>query len=326
VYIDVHKAIRRMAPAPKARISRAQIVAQQDGQLIDLREEISIKSPERTESRSNTPNFSSSPKTTFLRRASTGTDGKAVQVRGNFDDMREHLKHLAPSNLASRPKTTRFQTVKIKPGHALTRTDSRGNSAVVNEAYHDLSAPAAGGGEGEGLLKSAGREASDGVHAVQQGYGSFDVPIPNKSAQSDQPAVETSPNNSRTLLNSIGRRRLSSSGTLGSLKSHSSSPPRKRGTTRSGSITENIIEAGGIQKVVLRTHSGSSDEGEEEEMNGKKKENTPQMSLLNLLDSRNDRPGEEQPASVAGEEVKKKRRRKRKSPKKSGDGASSTHD
>ncbi|KFY63141.1 hypothetical protein V497_02107, partial [Pseudogymnoascus sp. VKM F-4516 (FW-969)] len=70
--------------------------------------------------------FSTSPKATFMiRRSSAAADGGSVTVRGNATDMREHLKHLGPSNVASRPKTTRYNTVKIKPGVVKDAKDHR---------------------------------------------------------------------------------------------------------------------------------------------------------------------------------------------------------
>merc|ERR1711939_605664 len=69
----------------------------------------------------------------FLRRASSGMDGNTIAVRGNMNDMREHLKHLGPSNLASRPKSTRYNTVKIKSALG-PRSESRTDSSIVQEA------------------------------------------------------------------------------------------------------------------------------------------------------------------------------------------------
>src|ERR1700709_2195658 len=106
VYIDVHKAIRRMAPAPKARVHRGHIVENSDNpvnhqaeeHLIDLTDEDTIAKPQSPiangNNRSNSLTiFGTSPKTTFIRRSSGGVDGNLIQVRGNVNDMREHLKH-----------------------------------------------------------------------------------------------------------------------------------------------------------------------------------------------------------------------------------------
>jgi metal transporter CNNM len=252
----------------------------------------------------------------------------AIAVRGTVDDMREHLKHLGPSNLASRPKTTRYSTVKIKSGHPV-RSDSRTESTVlpdpiIEEPYHDDPAPQ--GGEGEGLLKSAGKDASDGVQALQQGYGSFSQKSQdsrsrlskneiyvdgearkstlsvNKTRQSQSPEKRPL---SRHDSNDSGR----SSDTLGSL--NGSSSRKKRGNARSGSITENIVEAGGIRKVVLETNSSSDDRDE----NGNEHYSIKATSATSKgLDGQADSPDDhsEQLALSKGEEVKKKRRRNRK--------------
>ncbi|KAI9650837.1 cell agglutination protein Mam3 [Ciborinia camelliae] len=297
VYIDVHKAIRRMTPAPKSsRVKPNQVVEQPingsihaiEDSLIDLSEEPSAnlqvgRRRNQTEVRSSSPanHFGTSPKTTFMRRVSTGdNDRNVVAIRGNMNDMREHLKHLGPSNLASRPKTTKYQSVKIKPGNVLggNRTDSRAESIPRRgsiaeepefEPYTDIPGPE--GGEGEGLLRSAGQDAKDGVQALKQGYGTVTNRVP-----SSKPAEETteanalqydgptspspqpqSPGNNRSISSFFNQNQ--STDTLGSLPSQKSgtSPPnkvlKKKSTARSGSITENVVEAGGIRKMVLET-------------------------------------------------------------------------
>lgn len=338
VYIDVHKAIRRMAPAPKARAQNGNVVGNQENTtrrapedyLIDLSEggvpmtkSLSLTNGERT---SSPALFGTSPKTTFLRRSSSGADGNTITVRGNVNDMKEHLKHLGPSNLASRPKTTRYNTVKIKAGHPSSRTDSRTDSApphssIIEEPYHDE--PGLQGGEGEGLLRSAGRDAKDGVQAVQQGYGSFGPNSPKSSVNSAKKDEYTDGvagglsvsvdriNNPETPERPLSRQESNdserSSDTLGALPG--TSPTRKkRGAARSGSITENIIEAGGFRKVVLETTSSSSDDREE-----KSKENQKAKPQGTGFDGQADHHDDsEQQAAVKGEEVKKKRRRNRK--------------
>ncbi|TGO17074.1 hypothetical protein BTUL_0021g00730 [Botrytis tulipae] len=305
VYIDVHKAIRRMAPAPKSsRIKPNQVVEQPaangslkaaEDSLIDLSEDrpsnlqAGGRRRNQTEVRSVSPanHFGTSPKTTFMRRVSTGdNDRNVVAVRANMNDMREHLKHLGPSNLASRPKMTKYQSVKIKPGNVLAgnRTDSRTDSiphrgSIVEEPefepYHD--SPGPHGGEGEGLLRSAGQDAKDGVQALQQGYGTLSNRIPsNKHAEDDStkpPQYDgplspvgqpQSPGNNLSISNFFNKNK--STDTIGSLPSQKSgtSPPtkpsKKRSTARSGSITENLVEAGGIRKMVLETNASSEEE------------------------------------------------------------------
>jgi len=330
-----------MTPAPKARVQKGQVVRNPDAaavhapeaHLIDLSEGRgieTIKIVSNGDSRSNSPaHLGTSPKTTFLRRSSSGADGNHIPVRGNVNDMREHLKHLGPSNLASRPKTTRYNTVKIKtasqPGRSDSRTDSTvQRDSIVEEPYRDDPAPF--GGEGEGLLRSAGKDAKDGVQALQQGYGSFDPNAPSspsKLAQSEQgyhdgtsDAKNSPPNGNSTSPKGMSFARndtahSESSDTIASLQSGERTTRRKKATTRSGSITENIIEAGGVRKVILETTSSSSDKEDGPSTKNTSKENLlrPPPGFNGQMDGADDH---ETPSGEAkGDEVKKKRRRTR---------------
>jgi metal transporter CNNM len=334
-----------MAPAPKARVQKGQTVGNADNavlqapedHLIDLSEDqgVEISKPlTNGDNRSNSVAnaYGTSPKTTFLRRSSSGADGNTIAIRGNVNDMREHLKHLGPSNLASRPKTTRYQAVKIKPGLVTGRSESRTDSSryhdsIVEEAYrNDPQTPAPQGGEGEGLLKSAGKDASDGVYALQQGYGTLDrtfsqSPQLPKAEQigMDGARLDGRPSSSKSQksqngdgVDAVSRHHSDhSSDTLGSLNSRSQSPRRKRAPARSGSITENVIEAGGIRKVVLQTNTSSGEERDDSggSNNGKKSERTSPQASPAIFGGNAD---ESRPSTPKGEEVKKKRRRNRK--------------
>ncbi|CAG8956501.1 hypothetical protein HYFRA_00003888 [Hymenoscyphus fraxineus] len=292
VYIDVHKAIRRIHPAPKARIPKGHVIepsAEQtseprlidfeDGNTPEIHKRLTISKNDRSNSPSVTATaLSTSPKTTFVRRSSTGEVGKNITVRGNMNDMREHLKHLGPSNLASRPKTTRYNTVKIKAAAANGRPiqSTTQESAISEEPYHDdplyHEGHAPQGGEGEGLLRSAGKDAKDGVQAVQQSYGSFDgARSPNLSLKSKGTQVNARPMSAnsqgdaqlvRQTTNSQSDNSSDTVGTLNSANKSKSAPRKKRGAARSGSITENIIDSGGVRKVVLETNNSSSNEDE----------------------------------------------------------------
>ncbi|KIH89143.1 hypothetical protein SPBR_06578 [Sporothrix brasiliensis 5110] len=144
VYIDVHKAIRRLQPAPRARPTRHRSLASEFGatastaatRVADEDEdnngdaEPSLQQQTipvlRALSKTNTAAraLSTSPKTTtvMMRRCSAGADGRltrsTVPVRANIDEMWQHLRHLGPSNRANNPKNTRSTTVKIKQGHS----------------------------------------------------------------------------------------------------------------------------------------------------------------------------------------------------------------
>jgi metal transporter CNNM len=349
-----------MAPAPKARVPKGQIVTDTEidtattDQLIDISEEPNGDALQRTRlasvvsNRSNSPatRLGTSPRTTLMMRRNSNTpEGSvgAVPVRANVNEMREHLKHLGPSNLASRPKQTRYNTVKIKPGTGLLSTDGNltRHDSIVEEPYRDDPAPR--GGEGEGLLKSAGKDASDGVQAVQQGYGSFDArrssisksssksitspllevdcraeerPKSGGSKHESTPASPLRPS-SRPTSRPTSRREDSnethnSSDTLGSLPSKELSPPRLgSGIARSGSITENVIDTNGVRKVVLETTSSSDD------VDLANKENALPGGMTDSTTSLpNGAQNEDGPSADGGqpkgEEVKKKAKRRRK--------------
>jgi len=352
VYIDVHKAIRRLAPAPTARrVPKGQIASDNvyprlqdiDASLVDIEGETpkddSVQrrqaSLDGRASASSHAAFGTSPKATFMiRRGSSAADGNTLIVRGNVNEMREHLKHLGPSNLAARPKQTRYQTVKIKPGHAVDTVAPPG--LVIEEPYHDEPELSHGpnGGEGESLLGSGGRDASDAVHAVQQGYGSI-VRTPQSPEQFDKAqqvnfkgpngtlAGKVSPSRESPDNLNIPTRRPTTRGTdsgsdvVVSLRSSQTSPvpPRKRAIARSGSITESVVDANGVRKVVLQTTSSSDGDDIENWHNGgaalgksKNKENTKDAVPASTT-SQEDKPNNEEMTKKA------KRRRKRKSHK-----------
>jgi metal transporter CNNM len=315
-----------MAPAPKARVPRGQIVTDPDSpaipedRLIEIDDDDAPDGNQRDRlgsvgSRGQAPIMTgSSPKMRFMmRRSSAGQDGNnntPIAIRGNANDMREHLKHLGPSNLASRPKTTRYNTVKIKPGHAPGR-----QSSIEDEPYRGNPAPE--GGEGEGLLKSAGKEASDDVQAIQMGYGATDERYsrsPESHRRSAQANFDGAFGNrsSSTRLLSTKQNDSDDSDTMGSLPSRNSSPaPRKRNPARSGSITENIVDAGGVRKVVLETNSSSDDPDVEARHDGLSYGKNNSQSSLN--DHFEDKTGHDDAAQAEdGKKKQNKRRRKRK--------------
>lgn len=208
-----------------------------------------------------------------LRRTSSvanASDRESVgpKQRTLKPDIREHLKHLGPSNLASRPRQTRYNTVKIKPG-AGSLVDGLSKSEETPETPRSGSV-AAQGGVGAGLINSAGKDAKDGVLALQAGYGAIAPGSPSKKSrqggansivEEDDPhqSLLTFDRDSRPTSKPQPSPRANSQSTLGSMRSGVKSPLSKRGAARSGSITENIIEAGGIKKTVLEMTSSSEE-------------------------------------------------------------------
>ncbi|KAI1881025.1 hypothetical protein JX265_001265 [Neoarthrinium moseri] len=282
VYIDVHKAIRRSHPAPKARVQRKDVmvkdVAVKDGKLIDLDEEEEdghrlqlSRTASLTGRNDSSAILSSSPRTTLLmRRSSTGQDGKMVHttvpVKANYEEMRGHLKHLGPSNPASNPKSTKVSTVKIKQGSG---NQSRSASVALDPHPAD-SADTDGVNERTSLLRPApnGKEAS---------YTDPSPPPPEPTppkliVTGNEGADEDGAQGSETVGHI--KAAVSSTSLAGSAKSIAASPTgnlmsaierrqTNRGSVRSGSITEIEVKMGGVRKFVLEaTSSGEDEEGE----------------------------------------------------------------
>ncbi|KAK4697807.1 metal transporter CNNM, partial [Lecanoromycetidae sp. Uapishka_2] len=277
VYVDVHKAIRRRNLAPKSRVPKGEVITDPndsiaDGaeNLIDLGED--DKQPQHAMQRTSTAdgptprlNGAQSEQHNLLRRSSSnayGSDREGAQKKMSRSALPDHLKHLGPSNLASRPRQTRYNTVKIKPGGGSfsdATSRSQENSSETPRS-HSL---AAQGGLGAAPV-SAGKDAKDGVLALQAEYGTINAdPAPSPKNSRKGGLVTLAENGAERPGSSEDKRpkskRANSEDTIGSMHDGTRSPVRKRGAARSGSITENIVDMGGIKKTVLETTSSSED-------------------------------------------------------------------
>ncbi|RMD43429.1 hypothetical protein DV735_g1785, partial [Chaetothyriales sp. CBS 134920] len=279
VFIDVHKAIRRAIPAPRLRIPRLSTSGDPSataahGNLVDIDEDVTLAQGgiKRSMTADDISQKARNPAGVRRRSSAASQHGdRRLPARGATADLKEHLKHIGPSNLASRPKATRFNTVKIKPGtegqKAPVQSDARSPSAHrANPADHS---PALA----EAVLSSGGRYASDGALAVavQAGYGTLSVSPgtrlhPPSAAQraQDEEATRQGAEDAGTQNDELDPARLEATaaesvvGSLPERQARSRSPYyRSRGPARSGSITENIIDTNGIRKVVLEPTSSS---------------------------------------------------------------------
>ncbi|KAI1273965.1 hypothetical protein F5Y07DRAFT_375176 [Xylaria sp. FL0933] len=279
VYVDVHKAIRRAHPGPHARAQRKDLMvrdtATKDGVLIDLAEEdVNDATDDQTaqarrnsslNGRSEASVLSQSPRTTtlLLRRTSADQNGKMVHtmvpVKTNLEGMRDHFKNLGPSNPASNPKRTRVSAVKIKPGSTTVppvQPASGLPDTITEDPHHKAD-------EHTSLLRPqlTARDGAQALHHSQ--YGS------SSSARGDfqKPTVITTDNNQppgKENNSPRAKRSISSESTTSPTDSGEAEPiVRRRGHVRSGSITENIVEAGGIRKVVLEANSSSESDDNE---------------------------------------------------------------
>ena len=338
VFVDVHKAIRRSMAAPIRRLPKTHSLADEPStingtgpDLVDIAES-EILSPEDLERTARTAD-NPPPKAKELlatlggqrRRSSANSvtgDAKAGREAPSTDEIKEHLKHLGPSNLASRPRATRYNTVKIKPGNIESKANGRQPpvrriSEGVSEYQNDI---------GEGLLSLGGKNASGGARALKQEYGSIPSSPNDRRPQSANKAVQAEPPQGQDsshpeTLDRDGEqtrpsaRTMDSHSTIGSLpdsRRRSRSPYyHHKGPARSGSITENIVDTNGFRKVVLEMTSSSESNDDEENIGankGRHPSDESKSSFSALLGGGNERHSPEQPENGA---TKKKRRRRK---------------
>lgn len=321
VYIDVHKAIRRMAPAPKARYQRrlshghpgADGNDSKSSEDTKVGEEDSADNYEARKRRYNSateagdaPERSNSgspmPGTFLLRRASAGIDGRMenVPVRASYNDIRQHLKHLGPSNPASNPKATKSTTVKVKPGVVVHDAPRPSPPPVAEQVIREeprVENDEEDNDETTSLLRPA-LTPKDGAQALAQKYGATGQSPLSRSVENNSPAkadsddtatkgvqtTETAPQYSYAAVTAQPPQpqqelHSKSSGSGSELAPADQTSPyshRSNLFARSGSITENIVESRGIRKVVLETTSSNEDE---EEQGGSKSASRSNLNL-----------------------------------------------
>ncbi|KAL9070568.1 MAG: hypothetical protein Q9157_005772 [Trypethelium eluteriae] len=325
VFVDVHKAIRRLTPAPRTRMPRSE---SRDGEPVDAGdEEVDYEEQRpklisrathagvtRETSGSRKPSLSELSRSpgraaTFLMRRKSSTSGSTdpspmpVPIRSGTPELRQHLRHLGPSNVASRPRQTKFSNVKIKPGVGTipeNTTIAPRSLGASGKEHSSTSLKSPEGGVGQGLLADSGLAASDGVQALSQGYGTMrkdtsslhnDVPNGDHDAASYQNQSTKTvfhQNDNNTTLNTPSkivvdmRPRSQQSAQhdapadtldhdddlldpdqLGEMRHHERSRSGRSAGKRSGSITENIVEQDGVKKIVLE-FAGSDIEDEDD--------------------------------------------------------------
>lgn len=276
----------------------------------------------------------------FILRNNPDAPNQTVTKRGT-DEIREHLRHLGPSNLASRPRQTRYQNVKIKaPGVSPTRsgvTDSdSGRRFSTEQQRRSSELISIHTGTDAPTTTPAGSDSRDGIRAVRQGYGTIDrvleprvVDSSSKAAQSDIRIDAT-----KLLIPTEHEQRLYSPASTPSRTPNRSKPssvhsyetrpighqkgPSRisgpvHGPARSGSITEQVIDVNGIRKVVLQTTSSSSASSDTERMAGRSPK-----SLLSPHGLSHEEAVESEHTDEASTSVTKKRRRRRKNRKHDG--------
>ncbi|KAL4908938.1 hypothetical protein BDW74DRAFT_75022 [Aspergillus multicolor] len=304
VFVDVHKAIRRMNPAPYSRVPKGRFVEDppalaNQGPLVDVGGDSPATTGHTVTRRRSSVE---APLARFQLRRSQGDKERhsvdALVTRlGSTDEIREHLKHLGPSNLASRPRQTRYQNVKIKRSSisSPSRSGQTDIDSVVEHARHQsLGLPATS----DPTLTSGGLNPRDGAHAVLINTNGQRSPEPLVKSGQTVSIPEQVAEEQDSGPQSANSRRTDSAGS--DVDPNYSSSYIHRGPARSGSITEHIVDVNGIRKVVLHTtSSNSSSEGE-----GPSKPKFPVRQGSEVIDL-NDTDGE------PTEQSKKKRRHRR---------------
>lgn len=130
VYVDVHKAIRRLTPAPRARRIHAEGRKAPDSTiLVDVADHPDGTQAIKVGSYQSDfdGGFHNAAKTAiYMKRRTSGAadghhpDGPPVRVKQDLDEMRQQLR-LGPANRAARPlSNTRKNLFKIKQGLGVT--------------------------------------------------------------------------------------------------------------------------------------------------------------------------------------------------------------
>lgn len=300
------------------------------GDLVDVTTS-PISPPKRSETEDSSTslrknsawNRNSPPQTTFYLRTSNSEGGEdAIAQRGPTPDIRERLKHLGPSNLASRPRQTRYHAVKIKPGGspAISSQIDTDRPTSESQVSSEPSAHRRDSGTRFALIGSAGMEAKDAVHALTTGYGTMsgsEIGVRRLSKDDTVTPSEYLPN--KPLPEAEDDRDAQPGGSSQSDgpqsdTSKNGAPYRRCGPTRSGSITEQVVDINGVRKVVLQTtSSNSSQSGDAKSRPDDKSSKSPGKGSPDSNNNNNEAATTAANNDPDEQHVKKRRRRKKRS-------------
>ncbi|KAM0241884.1 hypothetical protein ACHAPO_001583 [Fusarium lateritium] len=184
VYVDVHKAIRRLTPAPRARrihaaATAASVMASKkapgDSILVDIEDHDapSNRDAEAASFHSNYEGgFHNSARTAIHMKRRTsdgGIEGTPVVVKASLDEMRSKLR-LGPANRAANPRSNTRSLFKIKQGLGANGTPPSDSSrplpprAQSHMGFVNQGSPARNQGHERTPLLGVGE---DNEHAVE---------------------------------------------------------------------------------------------------------------------------------------------------------------
>lgn len=270
VFIDVHKAIRRINPFPFTRrnvshqghprmgdsaIAATAVAAAVAG--IDNSEYINHGSANTTNAQNT--NVPSSPLIVAVDSDVNGTqDGTRKTSLQIPADVMAHLKHLGPSNLASNPKKTTSKTIKIKHGSV--------DEGVMKPTTR--------------LNRSDSTASNRSVRPGSRGYGAL-INADDTSAADEHPPLITLSDGTGDAQQSQHWEDHRHGGKQGG--GGGGGPPETvavlKRIARSGSLVEKQKTSGGVPKTVIETTSSEEEEGGQLEgeggaSDGKGKENS----------------------------------------------------
>ena len=186
MYVDVHKAIRRLNPAPRAKrineaaalAAAATVTSKKDSSiLVDIAEDSNGQSIKVGSygAQSDTGVTEDRPRTAIFmkRRGSEGPDGQRaegdpVPIKASLDEMKQQLR-LGPANRAAKPLSNKRDLFKIKQGlspHHAGEGSSNGGSRMPPRSITLTGGPpsrTASGDERMPLLAGERRESDDWV-------------------------------------------------------------------------------------------------------------------------------------------------------------------
>ncbi|KAG9911830.1 DUF21-domain-containing protein, partial [Aureobasidium melanogenum] len=277
VFVDVHKAIRRIAPAPRTRYTRGNLVvdAPATDDDTDVDERTHLLGHKDSSSQSRKSSLTGSREATLLlrRRSSTSSDkNRPLPIRSNTADLRQHLKHLGPSNVASRPKATKYTSVKIKPGvgtipenhvptPASTQEPESSQSGTPQTVVNGNSSRPEGG-IGAGLIGSAALEAQDGAHAVAHGYGTLSPGSKNPSIHEESEVQGESSSTSPKPMTASEASAFADGHTAAKLETKDNEQEQQNGNHESSEqeqpdLPQKLVVQGSTSRPISRDRRGS---------------------------------------------------------------------
>ncbi|KAI5807337.1 hypothetical protein DFH27DRAFT_522994 [Peziza echinospora] len=267
VYIDVHKAIRRIHPSPLARRGiSAHYIARGAADSanaavgiataivgIDVLPNNVLEVAHEQDKPDKPASSTNTPKLEAQQPPSVPEDGESRRTSLQIpSDVLAHLKHLGPSNLASNPKKTTSKTIKIKGSvdEALAKSVLAANG--TRKLRSDSNASLRPASRGYGSINPDGDAAVDSYPHTQEQSNDDQTPLLSTDTSTDPRSSEAQAKQHNDQVVSLLKHRIA----------------------RSGSLVESIRTSGGVPKTVIETTS-SEEDGEDgsPSSNGKGKEN-----------------------------------------------------